>query len=285
MVQISATKWNGSTSQLEQLIELEHEVRLEPMASGLEAEVTKLLLQQEAYVWKVWNRESRPDINRQFQLLHALIDNGVQVSVPIGWGIDPDGSAVLVTSHDGMPPNKLDPGMLLELAERLVDLHRMSIEGIPPDLLPTYDFVGYFFPHIEEHRDLYERLIQLMDRVGYRYDQLIHGDYNLGNVVFDNGKCTIIDWTNGQMGDPRYDYAWACALLRIYASDRHATAFRNAYVAAVPMLLEEEQAFEAIAVIRWLLLNRQVGLLRQSTTKGKARHILKGNPDLAGLTL
>ncbi|MBD3917879.1 aminoglycoside phosphotransferase family protein [Paenibacillus sp. PR3] len=285
MIQISATKWSCSTDCLEQLVAREHEVRLEPMASGLEAEVTKLLLEQEAYVWKVWNRDSKPDINRQFHLLHALIDSGVQVSVPIGWGVDPDGNAVLVTSHDGLPPKKLDNGMLSELAERLVDLHRMPIDNIAPELLPAYDFVGYFFPNIEAHGDLHERLLHLMDQVGYRYDRLIHGDFNSGNVVFDNGKCTIIDWTNGQMGDPRYDYAWACALLRIYASERHAEVFRNAYVAAVPLSLQEEQAFEAIAVIRWLLLNRLVGLLRQSTTKSKARSILKGNPYLAGLTL
>lgn len=285
MIQISATKWNCSSARLERLIAREHEVQLEPMASGLEAEVTKLLLEQEAYVWKVWNRDSKPDINRQFHLLQALINSGVQVSTPIGWGVDQGGNAVLVTSHDGRPPRKLDNGMLSELAKRLIDLHRMSITGIAPELLPTYDFVGYFFPSIEAHGDLHERLLQLVDRVGYRYDQLIHGDFNSGNVVFDNGICTIIDWTNGQMGDPRYDYAWACALLRIYASERHAEVFRNAYVAVVPLSQEEEHAFEAIAVIRWLLLNRLVGLLRQSNTKTKARSILKGNPYLAGLTL
>lgn len=285
MVQISSTKWSCSTARLEQLIAREQEVRTEPMASGLEAEVTKLQLERETYVWKVWNKESKPDVNRQFHLLQALIGSGVQVSEPIGWGIDQGGNAVLVTTHDGVPPKKLEDEMLSELAGRLVDLHRMSLEGIAPELLPTYDFVGYFFPNIEAHSDLRERLLQVVDRARYRYDRLIHGDFNSGNVVFDSGNCTIIDWTNGQMGDSRYDYAWACALLRIYASEHHAAVFRDTYVAAMPMTSEVEQAFEAIAVIRWLLLNRQVGLLRHPTTKSTAISIIEGNPNLAGLSL
>ncbi|GMK41533.1 hypothetical protein PCCS19_45900 [Paenibacillus sp. CCS19] len=285
MIQISATKWHCSTERLEQLIAQEQSVQLEPMASGLEAEVTKLLLAQEAYVWKVWNGDSKPDINRQYRLLQALIGSGVQVSEPIGWGIDPGGNAVLVTSHDGLPPKKLDDEMLAELAVQLAELHRMRLDGIAPELLPTFDFVPYFFPNIAMHSDLHERLLQIIDRVQYRYEHLIHGDYNSGNVVFSDGRCTIIDWTNGQMGDPRYDFAWAYALLRIYASDKHAAVFRSAYVAIMPLSLVEEQAFEAIAVIRWLLLNRLVGLLRQTTTKSKAQQIMAGNPNLAGLSL
>jgi hypothetical protein len=73
--------------------------------------------------------------------------------------------------------------------------------------------------------------------------------------------------------------------MRIYSSDRHVSGFRSAYLASLPMEPQKEQAFEAIAVIRWLLLNRQVDLLRQSTTKSKVKRIMAGNPDLAGLYL
>ncbi|PWV98436.1 aminoglycoside phosphotransferase (APT) family kinase protein [Paenibacillus cellulosilyticus] len=286
MSPISSTNWVCSTQQLEELAAREQEILIEPMASGLEAEVMKLQLDQKAYVYKVWNRDSKPDVNRQFLLLQALINSGVQVSVPYGSGVDPDGNAALLMSHDGMPPEKVNKQMLTELAGRLVELHQMTLDGISPELLPTNDFIEYFFPNIEAHSDLHDRLLQLINRVGYRHERIIHGDYNLGNVVFNNnGTCTIIDWTNGQLGDSRYDYAWSAALMRIFVGDRYKTVFRNAYLASFPMEPQEEQTFEAMSMIRYLLLNRQVGLIRQSTTKSKVKRILAGNPDLAGLYL
>lgn len=285
MHQLQTTRWIRSTDRLEQLLEQPEAVQCTPMNSGLEGEVTKLTCADDHFVWKVWNKTSKPDINRQFLLLQALKEHGVSVSEPIGIGIDPDGNAVLLTSYDGDPPQKPDKLMLSNLAERLVELHRMPVDGISADVLPTYDFIDYFFPHITNHPDLHERVTSLVERVSYRHDRLIHGDYNLGNVVFSSENCTIIDWTNGQRGDWRYDFAWSAALMRIYASDRLEAIFRSAYLVSHPMLPEEQQAFEAIAVLRWLLLNRLVKLNNKPQTNRIVRHIIANNPDLAGIKL
>lgn len=39
---------------------------------------------------------------------------------------------------------------------------------------------------------------------------LIHGDFTIDNVIFHNGKVTsVIDWSGGALGDPRYDLSLA----------------------------------------------------------------------------
>ncbi|CAI6086999.1 phosphotransferase family protein [Cohnella sp. JJ-181] len=39
---------------------------------------------------------------------------------------------------------------------------------------------------------------------------LIHGDFTIDNVIFHNGKVTsVIDWSGGAFGDPRYDLSLA----------------------------------------------------------------------------
>ncbi|WP_164821783.1 phosphotransferase family protein, partial [Paenibacillus koleovorans] len=39
---------------------------------------------------------------------------------------------------------------------------------------------------------------------------LIHGDFTIDNVIFHDGKVTsVIDWSGGAFGDPRYDLSLA----------------------------------------------------------------------------
>ena len=60
---------------------------------------------------------------------------------------------------------------------------------------------------------------------------LIHGDLALDNVLIDNdGSISLIDWSGGDLGDPRYDISLALATEpEIQLCERDITAFFDGY--------------------------------------------------------
>ncbi|AIQ33804.1 aminoglycoside phosphotransferase [Paenibacillus sp. FSL R5-0345] len=234
-----------------------------PMDDGFEAEVLKISSGQESFVLKTWSKSSKPDVQFQYRLLEVLSERGVAVSKPVGWGINPDGDKVLLTSFDGTPILKVNDKTMKKLASILARIHQIDIAELEHIQLPKYDFVDYFFPEVSEHADLKQALISLVKKTPMKQDHIIHGDFHLGNIVEEQERFTVIDWTNGQLGDPRYDFAWSFILLKIHLSERYARVFRSAYLLENDMEQEELEVFEAWACLRWILLNR-----RGSTPKG-----------------
>lgn len=96
-----------------------------------------------------------------------------------------------------------------------------------------------------------KELIRLVASADMKMDRVIHGDFNLGNILEENGQYTVIDWTNGQLGDPRYDLSWACLLLRIYMSESKSLTFLYKYQEEMPVATGELEIFEALACLRW----------------------------------
>lgn len=119
-----------------------------------------------------------------------------------------------------------------------------------------------------------------MKRIKVRQDHFIHGDYNLGNIVEMDGKYTVIDWTNGQYGDPRYDAAWSVFLITIY-NGRELGMFYQAELRAVAGgTLDEEEGFEALAWLRWVLLSREGDVPRNAEVMRRISDIATHNPYL-----
>lgn len=147
------------------------------LPSGLEAEVVKITADDSSFVLKVWNKESKPEVGIQYKLLDYLYDRDVAVSRPYGWGINEDGHQVLLTGFNGFPITKVDKSKLTELARILLKVHQIPIESMDSCALKKYDFVKYFFPSIEEHPDIYNLLMELMDAAKIKQDRIIHGDY------------------------------------------------------------------------------------------------------------
>jgi aminoglycoside phosphotransferase (APT) family kinase protein len=248
---------------MEDLLIQEANLTIHLMDEGFEAEVLKISSDEESYVLKTWSKSSKPDVQFQYRLLDVLSERGGAVSKPVGWGINPNGDKVLLTSFDGTPIHKVNNKTLKELASILARIHQIDIAELEHIQLPKYDFVDYFFPEVIEHADLKQALISLVEQTPMKQDRIIHGDFHLGNIVEDKGRFTVIDWTNGQLGDPRYDFAWSLILLKIHISERYADMFRSAYLLENFMEQEELEVFEAWACLRWILLNR-----RGSTPKG-----------------
>jgi len=246
-----------------------------PLAPGLEAEVALIRLENAECVLKIWNRHSKPDIGFQYRLLKSLSDRGMPVSRPLGWGEDASGNQVLLTSYDGAPVREAGADKLRRIAGLLLDIHRCRIDE--PEL-PRYDFVSYFFPGVDAHPDLATELERLVGIARPRQDTLIHGDYNFNNVLeAEDGRLTVIDWTNGQWGDARYDIGWSVFLADLYTDDELASSYRSAFLTGGGYRAEEMEPFEAIGLIRWLLLDRAAGMPRKAETEERLRRFMAAN--------
>ncbi|QOS80627.1 aminoglycoside phosphotransferase family protein [Paenibacillus sp. JNUCC31] len=238
---------------------LENPYKMLPLSPGLEADVVKIECASHSYVLKIWNKDSKPDIRNQYELLSELYQRGMHVSQPYGWGMDADQNQVLLTSFDGEPISKLNKAKLEQLAQMLIQVHGYDLHdtnNAEANFISQYDFVGYFFPSIELHEDMHQILTSLLQRTEFRQDYLIHGDYNLGNILEADDQYTIIDWTNGQLGDPRYDMAWSIFLMTIYAGERNGKVYSALFKSLTEYTPDDAEIFEAMACLRWILLKR-----------------------------
>jgi aminoglycoside phosphotransferase (APT) family kinase protein len=224
----------------------------------MEAEVLKLSWNNEEYVLKIWNKRSKPDVEYQYDVLRRLKSIGVAASTAYGWGIDHNNDKVLLTSYDGSPLTQEND--IHTVSKLLADLHRVPVDLFHSDMLRRYDFVTYFFPQINNHPDIKQALLELVEMASMESSALIHGDYNLGNILADQSTYTIIDWTNVQLGDRRYDFAWASFLIRIYNGEDLYRDFTNTYLTEISISSEDILRFEPIACLRWLLINRIASL-------------------------
>lgn len=274
---LKRTSWSIKTDVVDRLCEQVKSVVLQPMRSGLEASVHKLTLGETSCVLKVWDKSSKPDIAYQYGLLRRLSDNGVHVSKPFGVGVNDRGCPMLLTSYDGGPVVKLNKQGHAKIAELMAATHHCPVEETSEWRIHKHDFVGYFYPGISNCPDLQEWLLQFLAMAELTQNCIIHGDLHLANLVESEGRIVAIDWTNGQLGDPRYDLMWASVITRIYVSDRHANGIKAAYFTHQAYTEEELLLFEAIAFLRWLLLLRQGYVPVAPSTKKKADGIISNN--------
>ena len=274
---LESIKWHETNRILDNLIASGAGLTLNPLSPGLEADVVKITQGEEHFVLKVWNKRSKPNVLRQYRLLEALHLRGIRVSEPIAYGRTETGDGVLLTRYHGATVTKVSPSILKEIASILADIHRLPPDGFEDRALARFDFVEYFFSGIEAFPAMKEELIRLLASADMKMERVIHGDFNLGNILVENGQYTAIDWTNGQLGDPRYDLSWACLLLRIYLSKSKSLTFLYKYQDEMPVTTGELEIFEALACLRWLLLDRIAGVPKHVDTMGKVRKIVRNN--------
>ncbi|MFF3923965.1 aminoglycoside phosphotransferase family protein [Paenibacillus lactis] len=277
--------WVEKSEALESLLKHETTFQVVPLDSGLEAEVAKIVTSTADYVLKVWNKASKPDVQMQYQILNALSSHGRAVTKPLGWGTDRDGNPAMLTSYDGMPVQKVDQPRLVRLAKMLMEIHDLPLDSLNGFELPSYDFISYFYPRIEEFPDIQHPLMELVMRANMKQECVIHGDYHQGNILESENELTVIDWTNVQMGDPRYDIAWSIILMWIYASEKRAAFYRAAFCAEIGFEADELELFEAIACLRWILLSRVDHPPVRKGTIARVRSILNSNKYLHPMLL
>lgn len=255
------------------------------MKEGFEAEVVRIDAMEHRYCMKVWSKEAKPDVLFQYEWLAALAQHNIPVPEPVGCGRNDGDIPVLLTTYEGTALQSVNPGSIIDMAMLLARVHRLPIHEISDVKLPAFDCIHYFFPGIDRHPDLHYALTGLIGRTNLRQDRCIHGDYHLGNVVEENGRLTIIDWTNAQAGDSRFDLAWSFVLMNILLSKRHASMFLSAYRSEIPVLKEELELFEGMALIRWVLLSRKGDVPREAAIRNKVASLMGRNRFLKELAL
>lgn len=280
---IGMVDWVEKNEMMDDLLKQEDSLTMQLMEQGFEAEVMKISSLKESFVLKIWNQSSKPDVSVQFRLLNVLFERGLSVSKPVGWGIDPNGDRVLLTTFDGTPVLNVNKKRMTDIAAILSSIHQTRVEEIGNLHLPKYDFIDYFFPGASEHADLQHALLSLVRIIPIKQERIIHGDFHLRNILEANGRYTVIDWTNGQLGDPRYDFAWSLLLQKMYVSERYAQVFRSAYLLKNDIQPKELEAFEALACLRWILLYRNGDIPKGANTIERVEGVITNNSFLKGL--
>ncbi|MEK5037104.1 aminoglycoside phosphotransferase family protein [Sporosarcina sp. FSL K6-3457] len=275
---IGIVDWVEKNEMMDELLNREDTLTTEPMDHGFEAEVMKICSDKDSFVLKVWNKNSKPNISFQYHLLNILFEQGLAVSKPFGWGINPNGDQVLLTTFDGMPVLNVNKKKMMEIANILSKIHQVKVGEVENIQVPKRDFIDYFFPGVREHADINNALISLVQITQINQEHIIHGDFHLRNILEKNDRYIVIDWTNGQLGDPRYDFAWSLTLLKIYVSENSANVFCSAYLLKNEIPKKELEIFEALACLRWILLHRSGGVPKEPNTIKRVRGLLTNNP-------
>ncbi len=124
------------------------------------------------------------------------------------------------------PPEGVTP------AEDRLDRLRNQYDEKRLDPHPTFELA---FRWLREHLPEPERVT------------LVHGDYRVGNVIFDEeGLRAVLDWEGGHVGDPRMDLGWMCVW-----------AWRFGAEAPVAGIANREDLLEAYERASGLTVDRQ----------------------------
>ncbi|MDF2645876.1 MAG: phosphotransferase enzyme family protein, partial [Paenibacillus sp.] len=235
-----------------------------------------------ALALKLWNKRIPTDVERQYGLLIQLREIGLSVPKPYGWGRNSKGEYILFTSYDGkpLPFDNIESSSIYAIANLLVSIHSFKICSLEEHLPRFDDFIDYFFPGNEVHSDISGLLQEILKDIEIRTDCLIHGDYNLGNILANHGHFTVIDWTNAQQGDSRYDFAWASFLIKIYSGDECYGEFVKTYIDRISIDFKDIYLFEIMACLRWIWLSRIAPIPLHKDTKNRVKKFIEHHREL-----
>jgi aminoglycoside phosphotransferase (APT) family kinase protein len=254
-------KWQCKTNSLNRWIE-DSSYSTEQLHSGMEGDAYKLIrpLDELSIVCKIWNRTSKPDPFKQYRLLQYLSHYDIPVSEVLGCGTDTSGNPLLVTSFDGFPLAEDEGHDITTFAKLLTQIHNIPVTNlgliVPEEDTVLRKLVQYFFPMIDVHGDIKDVVDLILHNLKPDKVALIHGDYNLGNIVHVERNYCLIDWTNAQISDSRYDLAWASFLIKIYNNEELYHSFKESYLRERHVESEDYEYFEIMAFLRWVLLSR-----------------------------
>lgn len=198
---------------------------------------------QTAFVLRRYLPEDGQDAavaTREAATLEALRDT--LVAAPEVLWLDADGvvfgrPALAMTRLPGRPRSAevgTDPGILRGLAEALVSLQWVPVDML--DHLPAYPDVTHMTDELRRAdiptSDLVDThavrraVLDHADHVTPEPATLGHGDFHVGNVLFDGARATgIVDWNHARIADPRADVAYCAFDLALLAGVDVAEAF------------------------------------------------------------
>ncbi len=214
-------------------------------------EVTMPSGSETAFVLRRYLPETGDDgtvATREAATLEVLRDT--PVAAPEVLWLDADGTvfdrpALAMTLVGGRPRSAEvtdDPGVLQGLAEALVSLRWVPLDRL--EHLPRFDDVAALTAPLRAMRhalpdsDLVDpaavadAILARADEVAPAPPSLCHGDFHVGNVLFDGARATgIVDWNHARVADPRGDVAYCAMDLALMAGREVADAFLDQHAA------------------------------------------------------
>jgi len=222
----------------------------------------------------------------EYQVISALARAGYPVPRLFALELDPStlGSPfILMERLDGMPVSETAYRSPISECRRLIDefsglawqLHSFDWQALadqapavrkpwtPSDLT---DLAGYNRRWLTGIREFFGQrglagldpaldwLLERIDDAGDARLALVHGDYHMRNVLLTGaGRQVVIDWTNAEIADCRYDLAWTLLLQGMYDGWAVRESILAAYEERLGHAVEWLHLFEAWVCIRRLL--------------------------------
>ena len=188
------------------------------------------------------DRLRNPDIARdEFRLLHTLKRCGLPVAQPLHLAHDHAPPYFIATYIPGSPRSAADDrrGFCRTLAKILTEIHAVDLARCDLSYLPRQ--ADRLAEYLDATEPADERIRKAMRRAAHRikpnHCALLHGDYWLGNLLWQGDKLSgVIDWEDAMLGDPLADLGKS-RLEMLWALGEQAMAEYSAhYLALNPQL-------------------------------------------------
>lgn len=156
-----------------------------------------------------------------------------------------------------------------EFVQLFVDLHSLDVTSFLTPELPAaaFDDPYWFVNGLMQlaqglmSGQIGEAFAQVMAWLGDHMQDVpcekpavMHGDYHDRNVLWStDNKPYVIDWTNWQIGDFRYDLAWTLLLQGSYGNPQEGIHFLESYEDLIGHPVENLVFYEIVAATRRLL--------------------------------
>lgn len=214
------------------------------------------------YVIKRWKPDRWVDARANYRLLRSLDSLALPAVAPAGWGFDGEDGQVLAMRYAGEPVDRASRVDVEAFGRTLALIHAAPLDRL--DLAAPANSPAFFrrlrerfFNGVDAFEDLAALLHETLPQLPPLETVLMHGDYHLGNVARGAEGLSVLDWSEAQLGDWRYDLAWSGLLTLIYTGPQARDTVVGAYITASGRSPGEGmRSYEIIAAIRWLLLSR-----------------------------
>jgi len=144
----------------------------------------------------------------------------------------------------------------------LVQLHQLDWHNLIDDTAPPFRSDPYYF--VDQSLALYRGLsaqiglttyLPVMDWLDARRDMVpchrpapIHWDFHPGNILLcEDGSAIVVDWSQYQISDPRFDLAWTMMLVGGQEGGNVRERILSAYEALMGESVEQMAFFEVFA--------------------------------------
>ncbi len=164
-------------------------------------------------------------------------------------------------------PDEKRRDLITLFCKMFVDLHNLDWRPFAPDpsIYDTgdpYGFINQFLSKAQEYVDRFQRadFVPVLDWLKERRSDalcdrlsVIHLDYHPYNILMqEDGKPSVIDWTNIDIGDFRFDLAWTVLLMSGYGNPEARGIVLDEYQRIAARRIEQMEYFDVMASLRRL---------------------------------